>query len=55
MKAAIHRAESIARKNKEHNLLIRYKGYSYYKENPALSIHEMVSDILKECGLLSDD
>lgn len=55
VKAAIHRAESITQNNKEHNFLIHYKGYSYYRENPALSIHTVVSTILKECGLLSED
>jgi len=39
--------------NKENGKqLIRYKGYSYYQNNPALTIHEAVRKILVECGFL---
>lgn len=31
---------------------IEYKGYKYYKDNPALTIYESISLILTECGLL---
>lgn len=30
-----------------------YKGFKYYKENPALTIWESVAAILDECGLLT--
>ena len=32
--------------------LVKYKGYSYYRDNPALSIHETVKKIMIECGLI---
>ena len=32
--------------------LIKYSGYSYYQENPSLSIHQMVEKILTECGIM---
>ena len=31
--------------------LLQYKGYTYYRDNPALSIHEAVRMILEECGI----
>lgn len=34
-------------------LLEQYKGFTYYRENPALSIWEPIEKILRECGLLS--
>ena len=53
VKAAIRRAEYITTKNEEDGkVLEKYKGYSYYRDNPALSIHEEVKKILKQCGLL---
>ena len=54
VKTAIQRAEYITSLNKANgNQLIRYKGYSYYRNNPALSIHEAVRKILTDCGLLN--
>lgn len=32
-------------------LLQQYKGYKYYRENPALSIWESIEKILKDCNL----
>ena len=53
VKSAIQRAEYITFMNKENRKqLIRYKGYSYYQDNPALTIHEAVRKILVECGFL---
>ncbi len=31
--------------------LIKYKGYSYYKDNPALSIQNAVKMLFSECGI----
>lgn len=49
---AIKRADMITANNvMDEKILIRYKGYSYYRDNPALSIHHVVRTILKECGI----
>ena len=54
VKAAIHRAEAITSANlKDQKKTIRYRGYSYFEDNPALSVHEAVRTILKECGLMA--
>ena len=53
VKKAIKRANYIMKRN--HNIGYReqqYKGYSYYKENPSLKIHEIIEKILDECKLL---
>lgn len=53
VKTAIQRAECITSKNKENGkVLEKYKGYFYYRDNPALSIHEVVKKILIQSGLL---
>ena len=50
---AVRRAQIITTRNQEHGYsLINYKGYSYYRENPSLSIWESISKILFDCGLL---
>lgn len=52
VKKAIERAEKITKANEQnHKQLIKHSGYSYYRENPALSIHEVVKRILVECGV----
>ena len=51
VKTAIRRADTITQKNAEQYTLNHKKGYSFYRENPALSIHMVVKTILKECGL----
>lgn len=49
---AIERADSIMANNqKSGKMLMQYKGYAYYRDNPALSIHEAVRLILAECGI----
>ena len=54
VKAAIGRANVITMNNeKDGKKQVRYKGYSYYTENPALSVHEIVNTIFIECGLIS--
>ncbi len=53
VKSAIARAETITKNNEtdDQKVPIRYKGYSYYRDNPALSIHDAVRTIISECGL----
>ena len=51
--SAIKRADRLKQLNKEsNNKLIKYCNYSYYIENPALSINEVVKRILIECGVM---
>ena len=53
VKSAIRRAEAITSVNEDNGkALIKYKSYAYYRDNPALSIHVAVKQILRECGLL---
>jgi hypothetical protein len=53
VKAAIRRAKLIMQRNAENDYVQQqYKGYKYYKENPSLSVGEIVEEILKECTLL---
>lgn len=52
VREAIKRAEVITENNaKDEKTLLQYKGYKYYRDNPALSIHEAVSLVLTECGI----
>lgn len=52
VKSAIKRAEKITKYNIENKKLIKFSGYSYYYENPALSINEVVKKIFIECGII---
>lgn len=53
VRAAIRRAEAITMLNeKDGKKQVQYKGYSYYRDNPALSIHKVVKTILDECGVI---
>jgi hypothetical protein len=50
---AVNRANRIMAKNEENGYkLLQYKGYKYYKENPAMAIHEIIEKILKDCELI---
>ena len=52
VREAIKKADAITENNKDNgNTLLQYKGYTYYRDNPALSIHEAVRMILEECGI----
>lgn len=52
---AIIRADGIcARNKKDGKLPLLYKGYSYYQDNPSLSIHDVIRMILKDCGIIID-
>lgn len=51
--AAIKRAEKIMANNQSSGFKpFEYKKFTYYTENPSLSVHEIIADILKECKLL---
>ena len=53
VKAAVRRADRLAEQNaKDKKKLIKFSGYSYYRDNPALSINEAVKKILTECGVI---
>ena len=50
---AIERAKKIMKRNQDNGYkLHEYKGYKYYKENPALAVWEAIEKILKECELV---
>lgn len=49
---AISNAEKIEHQNMRDYNKINHCGYEYYRENPSLSIHKCVKDILKTVGLL---
>ena len=56
VKKAIGRADVICANNeKDGKMVHQYKGYSYYRDNPALSIHDAVSMIFDECGIGRDE
>lgn len=51
---AVNRAKKIAQRNQENGYTLhQYKGYSFYKENPALSAWEAIEKILKDCRLIN--
>lgn len=53
VREAIRRAERLMQRNQEMGLVLQqYKGYSFYNENPSLSIWEIIKKILKDCKLL---
>lgn len=50
---AVMRAQKIMQRNQENGYTLhKYKGYTYYKENPSLAVWEAISKILKDCGLI---
>lgn len=51
--AAIGMAEEIMAYNKSNGYKpVEYKKFTYYTENPSLSVHEIIADILKQCKLM---
>ena len=53
VKSAIKRADKLSQQNiSDHKKIVKHSGYSYYRENPALSINEVVKRILTECGIM---
>lgn len=52
VKEALKRAKLVMRRNVENGYVLQeYKGYRYYKENPSLSIWEVIEKILIDCEL----
>lgn len=52
VRQAIQRAKSIEAHNEAAGYVLhQYKGYRYYKENPALSIWESIGKIFSDCNL----
>lgn len=50
---AVRRSRGIMERNRTNGFTLHhYKGFSYYKENPSLAIHEAVEMILSDCGLI---
>ncbi len=50
---AVNRAKTIMQNNcKNGYTLHQYKGYKYYKENPSLTVWEIIEKILKDCKLI---
>ena len=50
---AIQRSKDIMTQNlKKGYILQEYRGYTYYRENPSLSVWEVVERILNDCNLL---
>lgn len=48
-----NRAKKIMRMNAENGYTLhQYKGFSYYKENPSLTIWEAIEKIMKDCELM---
>lgn len=52
VRSAIRRADHLSLLNAQQKKLMTYCGYSYYYENPALSINEIVKRIFMECGMI---
>ena len=53
VKRAIKRSEQIMINNKNFGYVdVTYKGFSYYKENPSLSVFEPIKNMLKDCKLM---
>lgn len=50
---AINRSEKIMSDNKENGLKLKRKhNFSYYEENPSLTIHKLIRNILTQCGIM---
>lgn len=53
VKEAIERAKLIMQRNKDNGYVLHeYMGYKYYRENPSLTIWEVIERVLVECGLV---
>lgn len=54
VKNAVTRAKLITEKNfqEKKEKKEEYRGYTFYNENPSLSIHEIIEQILKDCKLI---
>jgi hypothetical protein len=53
VRKAIERSEHIMDENKQRGYVLqRYKGFTYYKENPSLAVWEAIKKILRDCKVL---
>lgn len=53
VKDAVSRAKQIMKKNEENGYTLHeYKGYKYYKDNPSLTVWEIIEKVLEECELI---
>lgn len=53
VRAAIQRANGIMQSNASNGLKMHeHRGYSYHIDNPALTIHQSIEKVLKDCGLI---
>lgn len=53
VKKAIERGELIMKQNNRNGfVLYEYKGFTYYKENPSLSVFEPIKRMLQDCNLM---
>lgn len=51
---AVKRSKDIMNQNlKKGYILQEYRGFTYYRENPSLSVWEVVEKILIDCNLLA--
>lgn len=51
VRKAVQRSECMMQNYSQDHEVQQYRGYQYYRENPALSIGEVIGRILKECGV----
>lgn len=54
VKNAVKRADEIMKQNKQNKVLQFFKKYSWYKDNPATELGNIIGKILKQCGLISN-
>ena len=53
VRKAIERSEHIMNQNEQRGYVLqRYKGFTYYKENPSLAVWEAIKLILTDCKLM---
>lgn len=52
VKYAIQNAEKITKNNYENQTKVHFAKYSYYKNNPALNLHEHIKAIFKDIGFI---
>ncbi len=50
--SAVERSKAIMKDNEEIYKLKNHEGYEYYKENPSLTVWEIIDKILRECGIM---
>jgi len=53
VRQAVRRSERIMQRNKDSGYILQnYRGYKYYKENPSLTVGEVIGKILRKCKLM---